>query len=76
MNNIKEDELLLGAEKMIDDILNIINEPSFKMSWLDNMEKINNSVLLHQDELFNKNGIYITLSMLFISFIDLGIIEP
>lgn len=75
MLSIGSSELLVGAEQMMKIIINILELPFFDIGYLDNMEPVNNSILNHQDSFFAKNNVYITLSLLFISFIDLGIIE-
>ena len=75
IESVGENELIVGSEGMMKEILNIILQPSFNINYLDNMEYVNNSVLDFEDKCFAKNEVYITLSMIFISFIDLGIIE-
>ena len=75
INNIDGVKLLNGAESMIRTILSIANKPSFDMSNLDDMQLINVDILNYQDECFATKRVYNTLSLLFISLIDLGIIE-
>lgn len=75
VSDIKETDLLSGMETMMKTLLSIILQPSFNLEELDDMESINAMVLEHQDEHLLKRHVYITLSMIFISFIDLGIIE-
>ena len=75
IKDINEKSLLEGVEAMMKTLLSIVLQPSFNINDLDDMENVNTKVLNYQDEhLINKHA-YITLSMLFISFIDLGIIE-
>lgn len=75
VEDIDKDKLIDGAELMMSKILRIINEPSFNINHLDDMEYINNEVLRYQDNFFTNRNTYYTLSLLFLSFIDLGIIE-
>lgn len=75
IKDISEDNLLIGMETMMKTLLSIILQPSFNINDLDNMETINTKVLNYQDDHLINRHVYITLSMLFISFIDLGIIE-
>ena len=75
VEDIREDELLTGVETMMKTLLNITLQPTFNLNELDDMESINYKVLNYQDQHLANKYVYITLSMLFISFIDLGIIE-
>ncbi len=73
--DIKEKELLTGAESMIKTILRILQEQRFDNSVLDDMEEMNCCILSSQDNYYKQSGAYITLSLVFLSFVDLGIIE-
>ena len=75
VKNIGENELLSGTQLMVRTVLNILNEPRFNIENLDDMESINKTILEYQDNFMEKNNVFITLSMLFLSLIDLGIIE-
>ena len=75
VDNIDKNKIMTAAELMVKNILNIINKTCFDMNCLDDMEETNNSILDYEDNYFKKNNTYKTLSLLLISFIDLGIIE-
>ena len=75
INDVDENKLLNGAESMMKMILSIINQPSFDVNNLDNMQAVNTDILINQDDMFSIKHLYNTLSLLFISLIDLGIIE-
>lgn len=75
INDITEEDLMNGMEAMMKTLLSIILQPSFNVNSLDDMESVNALVLNHQDNHLINKHVYITLSMIFISFVDLGIIE-
>lgn len=75
VDKIGKDEMLKAAHLMVKRIINILNVPYFNIDRLDNMEHTNSCVLDYEDEYFKNNNAYMTLSMILISFIDLGIIS-
>lgn len=75
IGDINNDNLLNGINAMIRTILNITLQANFDINELDNMEVLNTKILDHQENCYCHDKTYITLSMLFISFLDLGIIE-
>lgn len=75
VEDIAEEELLNGVEIMMRTLFNITLQPVFNVNELDDMESINAKVLNYQDQHLVSKHVYVTLSMLFISFIDLGIID-
>lgn len=75
VEDIDQNKLLTGMETMMKTLLSIILQPSFNVENLDDMERINTMVLNYQDDHLVNKHVYVTLSMLFISFVDLGIIE-
>ena len=74
VDDINNDSLLNGIDEMIRTILNITLQANFDINELDNMEALNTKILDHQENCYSHDKTYITLSMLFISFLDLGII--
>ena len=75
LKDIKEEEFLIGSNNMIKTLLMMTEQFSFDVQNLDNMSVVNKTIISYQDNYFEEKGAYITLSLLFISFIDLGIIE-
>lgn len=75
IKDIDEQRLIDGAEQMMAKVLKIIGQTVFDLNNLDDMQSINSEILKYQDNHFANKHVYYTLSMLFVSFIDLGIIE-
>lgn len=73
--SITVEKLIDGATCAIGKVLSIIGEPNLNIEWLDSFSPINEKIFKYEEEKFNKSGYYDTLSLLFISLIDLGIIE-
>lgn len=53
----------------------LILKQDFRPSWLDNFKKENEEIFCYQEKYFNKNKVYVTISLLFMSLIDLGIVS-
>ena len=56
-------------------IINAINKDEFNINMLDSFKDTNLNIFNYQECKFNKDKKYITLSLLFLSLIDLGLIE-
>lgn len=69
-----DDELLIQGVSML---MNLFNEIRIKFSdeSLDDFSSINKDILAYEDNYYNLNKNYKTLSLIFISLLDLGIIE-
>lgn len=71
----QKDYLLIDFAKTVIDNINKIYSDNFKIEDLDDFKKINLEIFDYEEKCFNKRKVYITLSLLIISLIDLGIIE-
>ncbi len=67
--------LIDGAECVLNKVLSIVNEQEFNLEWLDSFSSINEKIFNYEEMEYNKSKLYDTLSLLFISLLDLGIIE-
>lgn len=72
--NINEDNLCAGCNNFFN-ILSKFNITNFDYNCLDNFASINEKVFISEEKLFEKQKKYLTLSLLYVSLIDLGIIE-
>lgn len=69
INNIDD-----GINEIID-IINKITNEKFNIEMLDYFKSINYNIFNYQEKKYNKDNKYVTLSLLFISLLDLGLIE-
>lgn len=80
LNNIdctclQNEKALKDYAEIVIEIINNICTNNFEISDLDNFKRVNSEVFEHEEHCFISNKVYLTLSLLIVSLIDLGIIE-
>lgn len=71
---VKLDNLKEGLNYFFKKIKDILKE-DFSLSFLDNFKDCNIKIFNYEEKEYEKYNRYILLSMLFVSFVDLGIVE-
>ena len=78
LENIKRtlniDDITFGVEEAIEKLKSIFKD-DFNTEWLDDFKDKNIEIFNYQERYFNKNKVYVTLSLLFLSLIDLGLVS-
>lgn len=74
IKDLKEDGIFLNYKNFSKLIYEIIKK-DFGYEKLDNMGIINKQIFEHEEIKYNKTKVYDTISLLIVSFLDLGILE-
>lgn len=72
--DLNYENIISGTSIILKKINDVIND-SFIINMLDNFKDINASIFNYEENIYNKDKLYDTLSLLFLSLLDLGLIE-